>query len=353
MCNPTYSDATRGHGDSSDAIDVSIVIVNWNTRDMLRDCLQSLRDDAGDVTREVIVVDNHSSDDSVAMVANEFPEVQLIRNQENRGFAAANNQGIAISRGRYVLLLNSDTRVLGGAITRTLAFADAHPQAGLVGCRTLFADGVVQPNCFLYPSLLNLVLSLSHLGLIFERHRFFGRRRMTWWNYDSVREVEVIAGCFMLARRQAVDQVGPMAEDYFMYSEDTDWCWRFHRAGWKVMYTPDATIIHKGRASSSQCATDMHLLERRAMLMFLEHKSGRVTRWTANAMFLIGALSRLPRLLLQRLIRPAQADDLAAQWQQAKVTVAFHLLGRLPADLRQRVQDASRTAVQPATMPGR
>lgn len=342
MCDPMQSAKHPTIHPACDTPDVSIVIVNWNTRDLLRDCLQSLREQAGSVAIEVIVVDNHSSDDSAATVRREFPQVQLICNQANLGFAAANNQGIAASRGRYVLLLNSDTLVLDGAIAKVVAFADSHPQAGLVGCRTLFVDGVVQPNCFLFPSVLNVALSVSQLGLIFERNRFFGRRRMTWWNYDSVRDVEVIAGCFMLARRQAIDEVGPMAEDYFMYSEDTDWCWRFHRAGWKVLYTPEATIIHKGRASSSQCATDMHLLERRALLMFLERKSGRLARGMANAMFLIGPLVRLPMLLLQALRRGQPAGEIREQWLRTKASLRFHLLGRLPQDLQQRVEEGSR-----------
>ncbi len=248
------------------------------------------------------------------------------------------------------MLLNSDTRVLDGAIAKTVAFANAHPDAGLVGCRTLFVDGQIQPNCFLFPSVLNVALSTSKLGIIFERNRFFGRRRMTWWDYDSVREVEVIAGCFMLARREAIVQVGPMAEDYFMYSEDTDWCWRFHRAGWKVMYTPEPVIIHKGRASSGQCAGDMHLLERRALLMFLERKSGRLARWAANAMFLAGAFVRMPGALLKRDAAAGDHQDIERR-RKALAAVRFHLSGRLPDDLYQRIARAAE--LQEGTARGR
>ncbi len=325
------------------AIDVSIVIVNWNTRDLLGECLRSIQQHGQGVACEVIVVDNDSADGSAEMVRRDFPDTRVIANAENRGFAAANNQGIAAARGRYVLLLNSDTRVLPGTLAGTVAFADAHPEAGLVGCRTEFPDGELQVNCFELPNLLNLALSISQLSQIFPRSRFFGRRRLTWWDYDEPREVEGIAGCFMLARAQAIRQVGPMAEDYFMYSEDTDWCWRFRRAGWRILYTPQPRLIHIRAASSDQCATDMHLMERRALLMFMERRSGRFVRTAANAMFVAGAMGRLPLLAVQYMRGRQHRAAAASKWQLTRAALKFHLLGRLPEDLRQRV-DAIRSA---------
>jgi len=311
-------------------LDVSVIIVSWNTRDLLRDCLQSIYEQATEVSFEVYVVDNASKDGSAEMVSAEFPDVRLIRNPDNRGFAAANNQGIAIAAGRYILLLNSDTRVLDRAICRSVAFADDHPEAGVVGCRTLLADGTVQQNCYMFPSLLNLALSLSHLPMLFPRNRFFGRSRMTWWNYDTVKEVEVVAGCFMLVRRAALEQVGPMTEDCFMYSEDTDWCWRFHLAGWKVLYVPEPTILHHWQGSSSQCAAEMHVLQRRSVLMFLEKKSGKLTRWTANAMFCVASLVKLPVLMACRLCGGRRGEVARRQWPLATTALRFHLIGRVP-----------------------
>jgi len=164
--------------------DVSIVIVNWNTREILRDCLRSVYENAGPVDLHVIVVDNASTDGSVEMVKSEFEKVQLIANSENRGFAAANNQGMAVATGRYVLLLNSDTVVLDGAIAKTVAFADVHPEAAVVGCRVLNPDRSLQRTCFMYPSVLNLLLAATYLNKLFPRSRFFGRERMTWWDRD-------------------------------------------------------------------------------------------------------------------------------------------------------------------------
>lgn len=322
----------------SEMIDVSIVIVSWNTRDILRDCLRSIRESAGRVAFEIILVDNNSADGSADMAAAEFPDVRLIRNAENLGFAAGNNQGIVVARGRYVLLLNSDTVVLDGAIAAAVRFADAHPRAAIVGCHTRGPTGNLQYNCYLFPSLLNLALSLTRLQTLFWHHRFFGRSRFGWWDYESVREVDAVAGCFMLARKTAIDQVGPMCEDYFMYSEDTDWCWRFHRAGWKVMYAPDATIRHLGRCSSSQAAAEMHLLERRSLLMFLEKKSGKLARWVANLMFCVASMARLAVVGVQRLVGGRAAESARQQWALSLAALRFHFLGRLPGPERASIR---------------
>lgn len=310
-------------------IDVSIVIVNWNTRDITRNCLRSIYQTAGDVTFEIILVDNDSGDGSAEMVETEFPAVRLVRNSRNVGFAAANNQGIAVAQGRYVLLLNSDTIVKDGAISKAMAFADANPQVGMVGCQTRCPNGAIQYNCYLFPSLLNLALSLTQLQVLFWHNRFFGRYRMGWWDYKSVREVDGIAGCFMLARKSAIDEVGPMCEEYFMYSEDTDWCWRFRRAGWKVMYTPEAVIIHLGGCSSSQAATDMHLMERRSLLIFLEKKSGRHVRWIANMMFCAATLGRFVLLSLQRAAGGRLGTSAKVKWSKTAAALRFHLPGLL------------------------
>lgn len=255
-------------------MDVSIVIVSWNTRDILRDCLQSVYEQAGDVNFEVIVIDNASIDGSVEMVRYEFPEVTVIENSENRGFAAANNRGIAVAKGRYVLLLNSDTIVLENAIAGTVSFADAHPTAAVVGCRVLNPDKTLQPTCFMFPSLLNMFLSSSYLYKLFPRNRFFGREAMTWWDRQNIREVDVVKGCFMLIRKEAIREVGVMDEQYFMYCEETDWCYRFKRTGWNTLYNPGTEIIHLGGASTGQIAGEMLLQLRASRLIFLrKHKS--------------------------------------------------------------------------------
>ncbi len=244
-------------------MDVSIIIVNWNTRDILRNCLTSVYAETKDIEFEVIVIDNASTDDSPEMVVKEFPKATIIENSQNKGFAAANNQGLAIVRGRYVLLLNSDTVVLDGAITRSVTFSDAHPEAAVAGCRVLNPDKALQPTCFMFPSTLNMLLLSSYLYKLFPKSKFFGRERMTWWDRNNIREVDVVTGCFMMVRRAAIKQVGMMDEQFFMYGEETDWCYRFKQAGWKILFTPIAEIIHLGEASSRQMKSELVSYESR------------------------------------------------------------------------------------------
>jgi len=269
-------------------MDVSIVIVNWNTCNILRDCLRSVYSETTEVQFEVIVIDNASEDNSVEMVHCDFPDVILIENQENRGFAAANNQGIAVAQGRYVLLLNSDTVVLGNTIKKTIDFADSHPKAGIVGCQVLNPDKSLQPTCFMFPSILNMLLSTTYLYKLFPKNKFFGREQMTWWDRKSTRQVDVVTGCFMLVRREAIERVGLMDERFFMYVEETDWCYRFKQAGWKVMFTPCGEIIHLHGASSKQVKPKMVGQWRKSMLLFFKkHRSPSAHRlaWILIALF--------------------------------------------------------------------
>ena len=250
-------------------VHVSIIIVSWNTRQITCDCLRSIYGQSGINNYEVIVLDNASSDGSVQMIKHDFPDVFLIENKENRGFAAANNQGIAIAKGRYILLLNSDTVILDNAIGKTVSFAEAHPEAAVIGCRVLNPDKTLQPTCFMFPSVLNLILSSTYLYKLFPRSRFFGREHMTWWDRSDEHEVDVVTGCFMLVRNEAIEQVGMMDERFFVYGEETDWCYRFKQAGWKVMFTPCAEIIHLGGQSSKKIATEMALQLRGSILQFI------------------------------------------------------------------------------------
>ncbi|MFC1634161.1 glycosyltransferase family 2 protein, partial [Planctomycetota bacterium] len=240
------------HESGTAAVDVSIVIVAWNVRQLLNDCLKSVFDQTKGIRYEVIYVDNASEDDSVEMVRKEFPEVRIIENEKNEGFIKANNQAIEVSRGRYVLLLNSDTVVLDNAIAKTVEFADSHPEAAAVGCRVLNTDRSLQRDCFMYPSLLNLILSAVYLHRIFPKSRFFGRERMTYWDFNDVREVQAICGCYSMVRAEAIKQVGLMDEAYYVYGDDPDWCYRFEKQGWKNLYTPHATIIHHGGQTTRQ-----------------------------------------------------------------------------------------------------
>lgn len=235
-----------------ESIDVSIIIVNWNTRDVLRECLQSVYRGLGALNAEVLVVDNGSTDQSPEMVAQEFPQVGLIANPDNRGFAAANNQALSVARGRYFLLLNSDTIVLADVLTASLKYMDANRKVGVLGCRVLNDDGSVQLTCSRFPTLVNLVLLTSGLFRL-SKPRFCGRYQILDWQRDSERDVDTVTGCYMWVRREAVEDTGLLDESFFFYGEETDWCKRFWKAGWKLRFAPVGEIVHYGSLSSRKC----------------------------------------------------------------------------------------------------
>ncbi len=275
-------------------MDVSIIIVAWNVRQLLHDCLKSVYEQTKGVDFEVIYVDNASTDGSVQMVREHFPDVRIIENERNQGFIKANNQAIRIARGRYVLLLNSDTVLLNNAIAKTVEFADANPQAAVVGCKVLNPDLTLQRTCFMFPSVLNLFLAATYLYKIFPKSRFFGREHMTWWDFNDAREVETICGCFSLVRKQAIDKVGLMDERYFVYGDDPDWCYRFKKAGWKVMFSPEGRIIHYGGQTTSQKARAFRLQLEGSKLIFMKLHRSRAAFPLACLMVALFFLLRVP-----------------------------------------------------------
>ncbi|WP_407118082.1 glycosyltransferase family 2 protein [Bradyrhizobium sp. LMG 9283] len=291
-------------------MDVSIIIVNWNTRCLLAQCLGSVAIEMSSRVRfEVIVVDNASTDGSCEMVRREFPDVKLIVNSENRGFAAANNQALAVAQGRYVLLLNSDTIVLDRAIEKTIAFADRYLDTAVIGCRVLNQDRSLQSTCFMFPSLLNWFLHATYLYQLFPRSRFFGRERMTWWARNDVREVDVVTGCYMLVRRDAIDQVGPLDERFFMYAEETDWCLRFVAKGWKNRFTPEAEIIHLGGGSAPKLGSNRARVSNRSFVRYMFKHWSRSRAIAGVIMLTLFYLLRLPLLVTKRMVWPGGEDD--------------------------------------------
>jgi GT2 family glycosyltransferase len=250
--------------------EVSVVVVSWNTQDILCDCLRSIYEQGGEIDLEVIVIDNASTDGSVEMVKKDFPQVTLIENSQNRGFAAACNQGIKVAGCRYILILNSDIVICESAIAKTVMYADNHPEVGIVGCQVWENQNTIQMTCFRFPSLLNLLLETFALNRILRKNRFFGREWMLWWTRDSESEVDVVSGMFMLVRRRAIDEVGLMDESYFLLYEETDWCYRFSKAGWKRTFWPGAKIIHVdgGSQSRKQANPRMIVQFRKSTLIF-------------------------------------------------------------------------------------
>lgn len=291
---------------NSNRIDVSIIVVAWNIKKFVYDCFRSIYEVTKGIRFEIIYVDNASQDGSVEMVKNEFPEVKIIENDENKGFSKANNQAIEIAQGRYVLLLNSDTIVLENAIAKAVAFSDAQLDAAVVGCKVLNPDRTLQYSCFMYPSILNQFLAATYLYKIFPRSRFFGREMMTWWDFNDVREVESVKGCFFLVRRTAIEQVGLMDERYFFYGEDMDWCFRFKKAGWKVMFTPTGQIIHYGGKNSSLMVRKFRWQLEGSKLIFMRLHRSQLAFPLACSLSALFFILRIPYWLALFMIRDKQ-----------------------------------------------
>jgi GT2 family glycosyltransferase len=313
--------------DLAQPIDVSIVIVNWNARDYLRECLRSIVAETRTCTYEVIVVDNNSSDGSQNMLVSEFPGVTSILNQDNAGFAGGNNQGMRIARGRYVLLLNPDTLVLDGALDTCVAYADSLDQKiGVLGCQVWENETTIQKTCFQFPSPLNTLLNLLGLTRRFPGSRFLSRSEMGWWDRRDERVVDVVSGMFMLVRRDALEQVGLMDEGYFMYAEEADWCHRFWQAGWKCLFTPRARIMHLdgGGKSSALVSATMFVHLQKSVLRFHRKNRGIVAWALAKSVYAVLMPSRAAAFGLFALL--GRNERWRAKYRQTAAATRYHLL---------------------------
>jgi GT2 family glycosyltransferase len=262
---------------------VSVIIVNWNARDYLLQCLTSLTPEVCRYSMEIIVVDNDSTDGSPEAVEIRFPHVRLIRSGANLGFAKANNLGVSHSRGRYLAFVNSDVKVLKNCLTLLVDYSDKTPGAGMVGPRIIGGDGKLQRSCRGFPSVWNMFCRALALDAMFPRVKFFSGYAMSYWPQETERSVDILTGCFWLVRREALEQVGLLDESFFMYGEDMDWCRRFWNRGWKLAFVPSAEAIHYGGASSSNAPVRFFIEKQRADLQYWKkHHS-----WPAVACYFV------------------------------------------------------------------
>lgn len=307
---------------AADPVDVSVVVVSFNTRELTCACIETVLRETRRHTFEIIVVDNDSRDGSVEAVRERFPEVTVIANRDNTGFARANNQGFEVARGRFVLLLNSDTEVWDDAIGRSIDYAQAHADAGVVGCRAIQPDGRQQSTMFRYLRLWEVALNCLVPHRLMRRSRLLGHSRYVGADLDEVQDVEVAAGCFMLVRREVIERVGGMDGAFFMYGEEAEWCHRIRRGGWRVRYFPGARILHYGGASASQDPATMKVAMARSQILFLRKTRGRVVAYLANLLMLA---RDLPRVALWALLSPAPRSGLRASMAPAVSRLPFHL----------------------------
>ncbi|MFZ5917172.1 MAG: glycosyltransferase family 2 protein [Chloroflexota bacterium] len=300
----------------SDHPDLSIIIVNWNTRELLAGCLQSLHETVQQHSFETWLVDNASTDGSLEVVRERFPQTHVIANTENVGFVRANNQALERCQGRYVLLLNSDTRVLPGSLDAAVHFMDAHPQAGLAGVRLLNADGSFQASYTAFPTLWREFLILTTLGRRFLRPEFPSYSPQVDRGPQEI--AGYMEGAFLLARHEAVAQIGGLDERIFMYAEDVDWCYRFFRAGWQVCYLPDAPIVHYGGQSSKKRRGRMEAELYRSRVYFFHKHHGPAAAAALKA--LIYTLT-LPKILAHRflhILTRGRKGRVVSGWQELR-----------------------------------
>lgn len=281
---------------------LSIVIVSWNTKSLLVDCLHSIQAEIQGCSQaellpheiECFVVDNSSTDGTLTTLHQDFPWVQTIVNDHNVGYAKANNQAIAQCSGEYILLLNPDTLVCTGLFVQLISFMEQHPNVGACGPRLLNSDLSLQPSCYPAPTLARESWRLLHLDHFFP----YGSYRMAEWSLTTPRRVDIVQGACLLVRHTVIQTVGAFDEDYFMYTEEVDLCYRIRAAGWLIYWLPASQVVHFGGQSAKQVPAEMFIqLYRSKVIYFRKHFGERRTQLYKVLLY----LSSLLRLLVYRI----------------------------------------------------
>jgi GT2 family glycosyltransferase len=288
---------------------LAVIIVSWNVRDLLVACLHSLQADLAQagLTADIWVVDNGSTDGTPEAVAQDFPAVRLIARQDNPGFAAANNQALRaaldVSPPRYFWLLNPDTEVLPGATAALTAAMETYPRVGVAGAKLLYPDGTLQHSAFRFPGLVQLAFDLFPFPPRLYETRLNGRYPRRLYDGDAPFFVDHPLGAAMMVRAETVQQVGLLDEEYRIYCEEIDWCWRMRRAGWRALCVPAAQVVHHAGRSTGQVplSSFVHLWTSRARLYARHH--GPVTRHLARMLVHLGMRRRM--------------RDATPEWQEA------------------------------------
>ncbi len=278
-------------------MDLSIIILNYNTKDLLRTCLKSVFGSQTSFKLEVLVADNGSTDGSLGMVKSEFPQVKIVANQANLGFARGNNAALKVATGRYCLLLNSDTEVRPSTFDLCIKKMDSDPQVGILGCKVLLPNGKLHEACRRrFPNPANAFL------------RLFGFRKLSSYNYQNVSvdqemEVDSVVGAYLMIRKNVMDQIGLLDEQFFMYGEDLDWCWRAKEAGFKVLYYPKAEITHYLYGSAKSVKFKSVVWAHQAMQIFYAKHYASGHNWLFNQVVYLGIKLRMYLVMLVNLLR--------------------------------------------------
>jgi GT2 family glycosyltransferase len=289
-------------------MDVSILIVNWNVRDLLALCLDSLYREEHSFSFEVWVVDNASTDGSVEMLQELYPQVQLIQNKSNVGFALGNIQAYEHSNGNNILLLNPDTALETGALDRLYSFMQEHPQVGAVGPDLRNPDGTRQMGCYPFPTLSREFWRLFHLDSL----RAYGVYPVEQWDTSTPREVDVIQGACLLLRRAALDACGFLDADYYMYTEEVDLCYRLKKGGWQIFWLPNVRVVHYGGQSTHQAAELMFIKLYESKTLFFRKQYGNLVAFFYKAILFSAAVFRIGLSPLAWLLKPGKRSETQA-----------------------------------------
>lgn len=305
-------------------VDISIIVVNWNVCDLLRNCLTSIKAQTGDggrLSAQVIVVDNASSDRSIEMLHAEFPNVRVIENRENVGFSRANNQALALAQGRYLFLLNPDTELRPNALQTLFDYAEANPRVGIIGPQLFYGDGTLQSSRRRFPTLATAFLESTKLQQWFPRNGVLTRYYMRDTSDDATQPVDWINGSAMFVRREVYNQIGGFDEAFFMYSEELDWCYRAKQAGWQIVYLPMAQITHYEGKSSEQAVARRDINFNSSKIRFFRKYRGALVAETLRTFLLLTFVYQMAEEGFKWLLghkRPLRAQRVSAYWQVVK-----------------------------------
>ncbi|KRE51045.1 glycosyltransferase family 2 protein [Paenibacillus sp. Soil724D2] len=288
-------------------MDLSIIVLNYKTRDLTLACLQSVFSSATYYKYEVILIDNASNDGIIPMVNEQYPQVVSIANTNNVGFSKANNQGIRIAKGRYVLLLNSDTIVQDDTLEVMLRFMDENPNLGASGCKIVLPDGSLDKACKRgFPTPSASFYYAFGFSKLFPKVPRFNQYQLGYLSPDEEYPIDSLVGAFMLIRREAIEQVGMLDEEFFMYGEDIDWCYRIKEAGWVNYYYPRTQIVHYKGASSRRKPFKIIYEFHRAMILFHNKHYRKKYSWLTNAMVYAGVGLKFLLSLAKNKLKPAR-----------------------------------------------
>ncbi|MEK4512988.1 glycosyltransferase family 2 protein [Paenibacillus sp. FSL K6-2524] len=298
-------------------MDLSILILNYNTCRLTLDCLQSVFDSRTVFNYEVIVVDNASSDDSVEVIGKEYPGITLIANRENTGFAKANNQAMEIAKGRYVLLLNSDTIVQPDTLQTMVSYMDEHPDLGASGCKIILPNGSLDKACRRgFPTPSASFYYAFGFSKFFPDNPKFNQYQLGYMDPNETYPIDCLVGAFMMVRRETIQQVGGLDETFFMYGEDIDWCYRIKEAGWGIHYHPATYIVHYKGASSRRKPLKIIYEFHRAMWVFHRKHYKRKYSWITNTAVYSGISVKFTLSLLKNKLAIPMARSTPARGAQ-------------------------------------